>query len=82
MHLLVCYWNKLQNALCNDKDSSKYNFYFEYLLKEGHKYIAQSERAFLDYCINSQSTYNSLYVPTHFFLSDDRLEENLCMILL
>ena len=23
MHLLVCYLNKLQNALCNDKDHSK-----------------------------------------------------------
>ena len=82
MHLLVCYLNELQNARCKDRDSSKYNFYFEYLLKERQKYIAQSERAFLDYCINIQSTYYSLYVPTHFFLSDDRLEENLCMILL
>ena len=26
VHLLVCYWNRLQNARCNDKDNQLYLF--------------------------------------------------------
>jgi hypothetical protein len=64
------------------KERGECNLYFEYLLKEKPQCVLQSERALLDYGISLQGTYNSLHVPTHFFLNEDRLEETLCMILL
>ena len=55
MHLLVCYLNKLQNARCNDKDSSVCTFNFYYIKRS----VCVTELESVSCAVRTESLYEA-----------------------